>query len=80
MSGQSCGEGLAQHSVVPAKMDAAREMKGYRELPMGRHDFSMLEVPEVGAAFERFLKLEGELSVLLENAMKKDRELLGKMK
>src|SRR3954466_6971463 len=45
--------------------DAAAEMAGARELPMGRHDMAALTSPDVLDAFERYVAAEDELRALL---------------
>jgi hypothetical protein len=109
---QTCGQGLAENSVLPAKLgelinsmaeileihmgaldlqdnasrleheayrelsreqrktaaalkETARRMAGYRDLPMGAHDMSVMSSPRAVAAFENFVKLEEELAALL---------------
>ena len=110
---QTCGQGLAENSVLPAKLgeltdsmaeileihmgaldlqdnasrleheayrelaleqrktagalkETARRMAGYRDLPMGAHDASVMSSPRAVAAFENFVKLEEELVALLQ--------------
>jgi hypothetical protein len=119
----TCGKGLAEHSVLPAKLgewtasvaenlelhmkaldltdensrrerDAylelakqyrqiapqlqttARQMAGYRDLPMGRHDPEAMASPKTGEAFEKFVRLEQELLELLQQRVEKDRQML----
>ena len=109
---QTCGQGLAENSVLPAKLselidsmaeileihmgaldlqdnasrleheayrelaheqrktaaalqETARRMAGYRDLPMGAHDESVMSSHKAAAAFERFVKLEEDLVALL---------------
>jgi hypothetical protein len=111
---QTCGQGLAENSVLPAKLgeltdsmaeileihmgaldlqdnasrleheayrelaleqrktagalkETARRMAGYRDLPMGAHDTSVMSSPRAVAAFENFVKLEEELVALLQH-------------
>jgi hypothetical protein len=119
----TCGKGLAEHSVLPAKLaeledalaenlelhqktldlsdenarkefdayvklarkhrsigaqlrEAARQMAGYRDLPMGRHDERALADRKVVEAFERFVKVEDELLGQLRAAVERDRQML----
>jgi hypothetical protein len=46
--------------------DAAAEMAGARELPMGRHDMATMTSPDVLDAFERSVAAEDELRALLD--------------
>ena len=119
----TCGRGLAEHSVLPAKLgewtaavaenlelhtealdltdessrkerDAyldlakqyrqivtqlqatAGQMAGYRDLPMGRHDPKAMASPRLRDAFEKFVRLEQELLVLLQKRVEQDRQML----
>jgi len=110
---ETCGQGLAENSVLPAKLgelinsmaeileihmgaldlqdnasrleheayrelareqrktaaalkETARRMAGYRDLPMGAHDWSVMSSPRAVAALENFVKLEEELVALLQ--------------
>ena len=121
----TCGKGLAEHSVVPAKMAewlaamadnlelhqktlisrdentrreleayvrltsayqriaeqlqaTATEMAGYRDLPMGEHDEAPFTDPKFGEAFARFVQLERELLNLLQTALTRDEQMLGR--
>jgi len=123
---RTCGQGLAEHSVLPAKLgeliaslaenleihmkaldltdesskkehDAylelasdyreiatqlqatAKQMAGYRDLPMGRHDAKAMASPKVRQAFEKFVTREQELEGLLQNRIDEDRRMLIEM-
>jgi hypothetical protein len=127
MSEPTCGQGLAEHSALPARagelVDAMAEMlrvhrtaldpadadtkpedaayarlaedlvaiadrlratadamTGYRDLPMGRHDLSVLTSPDAVAAFERFVAAEQDLQALLGQALEEHRAMLGAMR
>jgi hypothetical protein len=127
MTEPTCGQGLAEHAAMPARLgelmaamaqtlrvhrtaldpadedtraeDAAyaslaeeqaalagrlnataEEMNGYRDLPMGRHDVSVLTAPEAVAAFERFVAAEEDLLALLERTVEGHRAMLGAMR
>jgi hypothetical protein len=120
---RTCGQGLAEHSVLPAKLgeltsavavilelhtealdltdggskpeydayrelvekhrkaatqlrEIARQMAGYRDLPMGRHDPKAMSSPAVVEAFENFVRLERELLALVETRLEQDRQML----
>ena len=124
---QTCGQGLAENSALPAKLGeltnsmaeileihmgaldlqdnasrleheayrelaleqrksagalkaTARRMAGYRDLPMGAHDMSVMSSPRAVAAFENFVKLEEELVTLVQQRLKSDRATLAEMK
>jgi hypothetical protein len=119
MEQQTCGQGLAEHSVLPARLaevieamadvlrvhmqalelddEPAREehavylrlaeeqrqaagrlrfiadeMAAARDLPMGRHDAQTMRSPEVGEAFQRFVKARQELLHLLQRMAGQD--------
>ena len=118
----TCGQGLAEHSVVPAKLselvsamadnleahmraldlndESSREefevyvkiaqqhreiegqlretaefMAGQRGLPMGRHDPAAMADPSVIAAFEKLVRVEGELIELMRGLLEKHRSM-----
>jgi hypothetical protein len=58
---------------------AAREMAGYRDLPMGRHDMEVMGSPEALGAFERYVSAKRELVALLQGALQQDEEILAMM-
>jgi hypothetical protein len=60
-------------------MATANEMAGYRELPMADHDAKVMSDPKVAKAFEKFVKLEQELSVLLQDRVEQDHKMLVQM-
>jgi hypothetical protein len=55
----------------------ARQMTAYRDLPMGRHDLSVMADPRGQAeAFRRFVEIERELAALLQTKLEEDERLL----
>jgi hypothetical protein len=56
-----------------------QEMAGFRDLPMGRHNMVAMKAPAVTESFRRFVELEQELLILLQQRIPRDRELLGGM-
>ena len=123
---QTCGKGLADHSVLPAKLaelitsiaknlelhmetldltdpDSRREynayqklvyehreiadrlketsveMKGYRNLPMGRHDQKKLSDPVVINAFKKYTNLEQEVLTVLNKQIEQDQEMIAEV-
>ena len=124
---KTCGQGLAENSVLPAKLseligsmaeileihmgaldlqdndsrleheayrelvseqrrnaaklgETARRMAGYRDMPMGRHDMRVMSSPRAVEAFEKFVKLEEELSAMLQKRLVADRKMLSEMR
>jgi hypothetical protein len=69
-----------QRKTAAALQETARRMAGYRDLPMGAHDESVMSSPRAVAAFENFVKLEEELVALLQERLKSDRAMLAGMK
>jgi hypothetical protein len=57
----------------------ASEMAAARDLPMGRHDAETMASPEVGDAFQRFVKAKQELLALLQGMVEQDRRMLAEM-
>jgi hypothetical protein len=69
-----------QHREIATRLQAtARQMAGYRDLPMGRHDEKAMSSPENRETFEEFVNLEEELLVLLEKRVEQDRKMLSEM-
>ena len=71
---------LEQRKTAAALKETARRMAGYRDLPMGAHDASVMSSPRAVAAFENFVKLEEELVALLQQRLESDRAMLAEMK
>jgi hypothetical protein len=70
-----------QHRDIAALLHtAAKEMAGYRDLPMGKHEPKELAAPSAVDAFETFVKLEQELATLLETRLENDRQMLRQMR
>jgi hypothetical protein len=71
---------LEQYRSIAERLDAAgREMAGYRDLPMGRHDMKAMQRPEVAQAFTEFVGAEEELLSLLQESVEQDRAMLDSM-
>lgn len=58
---------------------AAREMAGYRGLPMARHEAGRMADPKLREAFATFVEQEEELLTLLEDFLDRDRAMLRAM-
>jgi hypothetical protein len=69
---------LAQEyrSIATQLQATARQMAGYRDLPMGRHDERAMAAPKVLDAFSTFVRLEQELLALLQRAVERDQKML----
>jgi hypothetical protein len=69
------------HRDIAARLATiTREMTGYRDLPMGRHDFQALASPEAIDAFDKFVALEQEVRDLLQEAVERDQKMLEDMR
>lgn len=72
---------VGKYRAVADRLQAlASEMAGYRDLPMGRHNFQVMSGPEPTEAFDRFVRIEEELLKLLENRLERDRGMLLQMR
>ena len=60
--------------------ETARRMASYRDMPMGRHDMSVMSSRKAVEAFEKFVKLEEELILMLEKRLVVDRKMLAEMR
>jgi hypothetical protein len=67
----------AHRDVAGELADLAEEMVSYRDLPMGRHDMTVMTDPKGQMeAFRRFVAVERELLELLQGKVETERELL----
>ena len=65
------------HRQAGLQLEAiGKQMAGYRDLPMGRHDEKAMAAPAVVESFQRFVELERELLALLQRRVEQDREML----
>jgi hypothetical protein len=70
-----------EHREIATQLQAtAKQMAGYRNLPMGRHDQQAMSASEVLEAFETFVQLEQDLLTLLQNRVEQDRQMLIEMR
>ncbi len=58
----------------------SRQMAGYRDLPMGKHDAQAMTHPRVGETFEKFVEQKQDLLSLLEQTTERDHKLLETMR
>jgi hypothetical protein len=74
---EAYGSIATQLRSVSAGLHAlAAEMKGYRELPMGRHDEEALGSPLAIEAFSDFVARERELLELMQSSVERDEQML----
>ena len=66
-----------EYGQIATRLQAtARQMAGYRDLPMGRHDPKAMASPRLRDAFEKFVSLEQDLLALLQKRVEQDRGML----
>jgi hypothetical protein len=71
---------VAQHRDIAERLKAvAKQMAGYRDLPMGEHDQKALGNAEVTGAFETFVQREQKLLELLTDKIDRERKMLGRL-
>ena len=67
----------AHRDVASELADLAEEMASYRNLPMGRHDMTVMTDPKGQMeAFRRFVAVEHELLALLQATLEVEEKLL----
>ena len=67
----------AHRGVASELASLAEEMASYRNLPMGRHDMTVMTDPKGQMeAFQRFVAVERELLVLLQAKLEAEEKLL----
>jgi hypothetical protein len=73
---------LAQQgwAIAGQLQEMAKQMSGYRELPMGKHDEQVLSDQAFRKAFERFVRVEEELSRDLARWLARERVLVAQMR
>jgi hypothetical protein len=76
----------AYATLVTAHRDIADRLSGtadrmaeYRSLPMAPHDTAVMSDAMAHKAFENFVRLEHELSTLLQEQLQQDQEMLHQM-
>ena len=71
---------VAEHRQTAAGLRAiGEEMAAYRDLPMARHDPSVMSSSTVADALEKLVAVEEDLLALLRERLGQDREMLGEM-
>jgi len=69
-----------QHRAIAAQLEStSAQMAGYRDLPMGRHDMSVMMDPKMREAFAKFVEAESDLRALLQHRVEEDRAMLESM-
>lgn len=70
-----------EHREIAEQLAAtAKEMAGYRSLPMGRHDMQAMSHPRVRETFETFVRHKQDLLFWLQNTVEADQKVLDEMK
>ena len=72
---------VEEHRQTAAELlSTAEEMRGYRDLPMARHDPAVVAGPAATDAFARFVATEEALLASLADRLAEDRGLLERMR
>jgi hypothetical protein len=69
----------AHRETADQLQKTAEAMRGYRDLPMARHDMEALASPASLDAFRRFVGIEQDLLALLQARLEDDQEMLRSM-
>lgn len=70
-----------QHQEIAAKLvGTAREMEGYRDLPMGGHDEEVLMSPRAVEVFKDYVRSKRELLTFLKSTVEQDQMMLDQMR
>jgi hypothetical protein len=67
-------------AIAASLASTARAMADARDLPMARHDVTVLRSAENAAIFATFVDAEQSLITLLESSLEKDRAMLDEMR
>ena len=74
---EAYGELVAAHRFAAGQLTAiAKQMAGYRDLPMGRHNLEAMRGPAVRQSFQTFVEREQELLALLQERVEGDEAML----
>ena len=68
-----------QRETAARLLATANEMAGVRDLPMGRHDITEQSKSQLVEAFTKYVRVEQELLLLLEQAAQQDQNMLSEM-
>jgi len=72
---------LEEQRAVAAELQAtANRMTGYRDLPMGRHDMTVMSDARSVDAFEKLVETKQELLALLQRTKEQDEKMLATMR
>ena len=72
---------LAQHRDIAERLARlSREMAGYRDLPMGRHDEKAMAAERVASDFRDLVERESRVLESLRSQLETHRMMLGKMR
>lgn len=70
----------AYEEIAQSLRGAAERMRGYRDLPMGRHNMQAMAASEPAEAFARFVNAEQGLLTLLQARLPGDERMLAELK
>ena len=70
----------AHRKISGELRETSRSMAGNRDLPTGKHNPAVMSSSKAVQAFERFVKVEGELAAMLQRRLESDRAILDQMR
>jgi hypothetical protein len=71
---------IQDHRDAAHRLEAmGKQMAGYRDIPMGRHNEAVMAEPDALDAFRRFVDREQALLAVLERRLAQDHEMLQAM-
>ncbi len=65
--------------IAAGLLVTAKEMAGYRDLPMGRHDERLMADPRAVEVFRDYVKRKQELLTYLQGTLEQDQVMLDQM-
>jgi len=69
-----------QHRAIATQLEStSAQMAGYRDLPMGQHDMSVMMAPKMREAFAKFVEAEKGLCALVQQRIEEDQAILDSM-
>src|SRR5438045_431627 len=72
---------VKEHQKIARLLEeTAKEMAGYRDLPMGRHDHRKMSDPKVIEAFKKYTDIEQELLMMLNKRVGQDKKMIAEMR
>jgi hypothetical protein len=71
---------VSKYRAVAAQLHAlAAEMTGYRDLPMGRHDMTVMTDPKMAETFAELVRTKEDLLTNLQQRIDEDKAMLAQL-